>query len=159
GRKREKEDDEGKMHPPYARVTSTQMTSGHIQVSRIIKMLPNHTPKLKQLRKILQTQKWHSIEHVPTELKKSYRNVPELFSVEKCMVGGKPYSSALDLLAFCMRDADPDDYTIEDNATKTAKNVPIRHVLSQLLEPPTEGPLIAHNVILNAKKFNVSLLA
>lgn len=124
-----------------------------------MKMLLHHTPKLKQLSEILRAQKWHSVEHIPTNLKRAYRNVPELFSVKDCMLGGKPYSSALDLLVFCMKSVKPDDYTIEDSATKAAKNVPIRQVLSQLLEPPAEGPLIAHNVILNAKKFNVSLLA
>jgi len=158
-RRKDDDDDEGKLHPFHVRVTSTQMTPGEIQVNRIIAMLPNRTPKLKQLSKVLRAQKWHSLEHVPANLKSACQNVPELFSVGKCMVGGKPYSSALDLLAFCLKDADPDDYTIEDNATKTAKNVPISQVLSQLLEPPAEGPLIAHNVILDAKKFNVSLLA
>jgi hypothetical protein len=158
-KKRERRVDKGKLHPFYVRNTLTQMILGEIQVSQILKTLPNHTPKLKQLSEILRAQKWHSVERVPTNLKSIYRNTPELFSVEKCMVGGKPYSSALDLLTFCMRDADPNDYIIEDNATKSAKNVPIRHVLNQLLEPPTEGPLIVHNVILDAKKFNVSLLA
>lgn len=130
------------------------------KIQQMLAALPTHTPKLRKLTELISSQKWHDMDHIPSSIKKVCDNVPELIPSETCWKGGKPPNSALELVGEAVLNLKPDQYTIEDTATGTAKKKPIKDVITQLFDPPTEYPLIAHNVpTVEPKSFNTNAIS
>jgi len=129
-------------------------------VDQMLSTLPTHTPKLREITELLFAQKWHELDRIPANVRRACQNVPALIPSERCWVAGKSPYSALHLAAEAVLNLSPDEYVIEDNGTGAAKKKPIRDVISQLFEPPLEGPLIAHNVpTVEAKRFDIAAIS
>ena len=145
-------------HKPARKRKSTVQHSP--AVNQMLSTLPTHTPKLRDIAELLFAQKWYELDHIPANIRKVCRNVPMLIPSEKCWVSGKSPYSALHLVADAVLNLSPEEYVIEDNGTGAAKKKAIKEVISQLFDPPPEGPLIAHNVpTVEAKRFNVEAIS
>ena len=143
--------------PARKRKSNVQHSSA---VDQILSTLPTHTPKLRDITNLLSAQKWYELDRIPANVRKVCRNVPMLIPSEKCWVSGKSPYAALHLVADAVLNLSPEEYVIEDNGTGAAKKKAIKEVITQLFDPPPEGPLIAHNVpTVEAKRFDVEAIS
>lgn len=129
-------------------------------VLRMLSILPTEPQKLGKLTELICAQKWHNMDSIPAAIKDACDNVPALIPAEECWADGKPPYSALELVSEAVLNLDPDQYVIEDTPTATAVKKPIKEVITQLFDPPLEGPLIAHNLpIVDEDKFNIDAIS
>jgi hypothetical protein len=129
-------------------------------VLRTLSILPTEPQKLGELTELICAQKWDDMDNIPAAIKDACDNVPALIPAEKCWAAGKPPLSALELVSEAVLNLKSDQYVIEDTPTAKAVKKPIKDVITQLFDPPLEGPLIAHNLpIIDEDKFSIDAIS
>lgn len=105
---------------------------------------PTHTPTFRRLYKTLQAYDWILISNVPDNIKQLDLNWPVLIPAARCWKENES-PSIQQILSYTIDHFLAEDVIIEAHDSETERHT-LGNVIYQLVQPPHEKPMVAHNL-------------